>query len=146
VPPVCLLCLAGLGMVAEVWHELPQSFRTIAGLLLALSFFIQLASLTLKTPLEFEQQETYGHPMTVVGQRFRNIAGYFTGELEEQAARYHWDAARLSFAPFAIEDSLSRGASRVVILGWLLGILLDGVLLAMVLRSLPRPILRNPTT
>lgn len=132
--PVLLLCLVGLGMLAEVWKELARWVRLVAGALVLVSFFIQLNSIVFEPALEFEQAETYGYSAVVVAQRARNVADFLTGGLQAQAAKYHWDAARLSFAPFALGAMLSGRLSTVLKVIWLVLLLLDAIIMLGFLR------------
>jgi hypothetical protein len=85
--------------------------------------------------LETEQEETYGHPLLIVGQRFENIAELFTGQLQIDVNKFpHWEAARPSLAPFAIGDVLAVRLSEAARLVWGVLVLLDGVCLVLFVR------------
>jgi hypothetical protein len=79
--------------------------------LLAVSFFIQVASLAFWIPLEIYQMETLGHPTFVIALRFKNIAAFALGKMDawglnnESMTQDAWDYVHITtwnFLPFLL--------------------------------------------
>jgi hypothetical protein len=79
--------------------------------LLAISFFIQVASLMFWLPLEIYQMETLGHPTFVIALRFKNIAAFALGKMQtwglnnEAMKQDPWDYVHITcwnFLPFLL--------------------------------------------
>jgi hypothetical protein len=76
-------------MVALLSVPLLMTFRGSLGrwmwragvVLIAISFLIQLASLTFWLPLEIYQMESFGHPTFVIVLRFKNIVAFALGKM-----------------------------------------------------------------
>ena len=80
--------------------------------LIAISFVIQLASLAFWLPLEIYQMETLGHPTFVIALRFKNIAGFALGKMQEWGLNNEsmtqdaWDYVHITtwnFLPFLLK-------------------------------------------
>jgi len=92
-------------------------------LIIAGSLLIQLASLAFWLPLEIYQMETLGHPTLVIALRFKNIAAFAMGKMQEWGLNNEpmtqdaWDYAHITtwnFLPF-----LLRRVGAVP--GWVVG-------------------------
>ena len=79
--------------------------------LIAISFFIQIASLAFWLPLEIYQMETLGHPTFVIALRFKNIAAFALGKMDawglvnEAMRQDPWDYVHITtwnFLPFLL--------------------------------------------
>ena len=79
--------------------------------LIVVSLIIQLASLAFWLPLEIYQMETLGHPTFVIALRFRNIAGFALGKMQEWGLNNEsmtqdpWDYVHITtwnFLPFLL--------------------------------------------
>lgn len=79
--------------------------------LIAVSFVIQVASLTFWLPLEIYQMETLGHPTFVIALRFKNIAAFAMGKMEawglntDEMGYDPWDYVHITtwnFFPFLL--------------------------------------------
>lgn len=64
--------------------------------LVIISLVIQIASLMFWLPLEIYQMETLGHPTFVIGLRFKNIAGFALGKMQE----WHLDTPAMHEDPW----------------------------------------------
>jgi hypothetical protein len=134
--PLHLMCMVGISLAVESWVAMSLPSRLVVGALCIIALFVQLASIVFLPALEAEQEETYGHQSFVIGQRFENIAGLFTGQLQSEANKSpHWDAAKSSLAPFTLGDLLpGRLSRRAVQLTWGVLVLLDGICLILFIR------------
>ena len=99
--PLLLRFSASLGRIA--W--------TGAIVLIIVSLIIQIASLAFWLPLEIYQMETLGHPTFVIALRFKNIAAFALGKMNEwglDTEAMHedpWDYAHITtwnFMPFLL--------------------------------------------
>ena len=79
--------------------------------LVAVSLIIQVASLAFWLPLEIYQMETLGHPTFVIALRFRNIAAFALGKMQdwglnnESMMQDPWDYVHITtwnFLPFLL--------------------------------------------
>jgi hypothetical protein len=79
--------------------------------LIAISFFIQTASLAFWLPLEIYQMETLGHPTFVIALRFKNIVAFALGKMNawglnnEAMMQDPWDYVHITtwnFLPFLL--------------------------------------------
>jgi len=79
--------------------------------LIVMSLIIQLASLAFWLPLEIYQMETMGHPTFVIALRFRNIAAFALGKMQEWGLNNEsmtqdpWDYVHITtwnFLPFLL--------------------------------------------
>jgi len=79
--------------------------------LIVVSLVIQIASLAFWLPLEIYQMETLGHPTFVIALRFRNIAGFALGKMQEWGLNNEsmmqdpWDYVHITtwnFLPFLL--------------------------------------------
>jgi hypothetical protein len=79
--------------------------------LVAISVVIQLASLAFWLPLEIYQMETLGHPTFVIALRFKNIAAFALGKMDQWGLNNHamtedpWDYVHITcwnFLPFLL--------------------------------------------
>jgi len=79
--------------------------------LVVASLIIQLASLAFWLPLEIYQMETLGHPTFVIALRFRNIAAFALGKMQEWGLNNEsmmqdpWDYVHITtwnFLPFLL--------------------------------------------
>jgi hypothetical protein len=134
--PLHLLCVVGIALAAESWVALSFPSRLAVAAICIIALSVQLASIVFLPTLEMEQEETYGRRMFIIGQRFENVAGLFTGQLQIEVNNFpYWDAAKPSLAPFALGDLLpSYFITRAVQLGWGVFVLLDGVCLILFIR------------
>jgi hypothetical protein len=154
--PVHLLCMLGIALAAESWVALSFPSRLAVAAICIIALSVQLASIVFLPALEAEQQETYGHRMFIIAQRFENIAGLFSGQLQIEVNKFpQWDAAKPSLAPFALGNLLpGRLSRRAVQLVWGIFVLLDGVCLILFIRRVigsgtnsidAVPALKNPS-
>ena len=136
--PLHLMCAVGIALVAESWCEVSLSSRTAISAICVISLLVQLSSIVFLPALECEQEETAGHSMFIVGQRFRNVTALFTGQLQAEARKFpRWDSARPSLAPFQLGLPPGR-LSRTVQFVWGILVLLDVVFLVRFFRQVIR--------
>jgi hypothetical protein len=94
--------LLAVPLLLRYWGSLNRSIRSLALASIAVSFAVQVASLTFWLPLEIYQMETFGPHAWVVPLRFKNIAASVLGRREAWGLnapaiyRDPWDAAHLT--------------------------------------------------
>jgi hypothetical protein len=64
-------------------RELARPILWLGTTLIGISALVQIASLAFWLPLEIYQMETMGHPTLVIALRFKNIAAFALGKMEE---------------------------------------------------------------
>ena len=80
--PVQLLALLSVPLLMRHGGSLPGILRITGMATIVAAVAVQMASVALWYPLEFQQMRFLGHPTFVVGLRFRNIAAMAMGKLE----------------------------------------------------------------
>jgi len=78
-----LATLLAVPLLLRYREILGKTIRQASWALVVVSLTIQLASLVLWLPLEIYQMETFGHPTFVIVLRFKNIAAFALGKMEE---------------------------------------------------------------
>jgi hypothetical protein len=109
--PVEFVALLAVPLLLR-YRESLSKFVWRGGLaLIAVSFVIQIASLAFWLPLEIYQSENMGHPMFIIGLRFKNIAAFALGKMQawglntEAMGQDSWDYVHLTtwnFLPFLL--------------------------------------------
>jgi hypothetical protein len=91
--------------------ELGKWLWKFGGVLIAISFAVQVASLAFWLPLEIYQMETLGHPTFVILLRFKNIVAFALGRMEQwglntpSMTQDPWDYVHITtwnFLPFLL--------------------------------------------
>ena len=119
--------------------------------LIAISLFIQVASLAFWLPLEIYQMETLGHPTFVIALRFKNIIAFAFGKMDawglitEAMGQDPWDYVHITtwnFLPFLLRrvGAAPRWVVDLAFIVWFSGL---GALGALLLRI--RNVLRTPS-
>jgi hypothetical protein len=101
--------------------------------LIAASFIIQLASLAFWLPLEIYQMETLGHPTFVIALRFKNIAAFALGKMDEwrlnneSMTQDPWDYVHITtwnFLPFLLRrvGTAPAWVVKITFAAWIAGI------------------------
>jgi hypothetical protein len=92
-------------------HKVGKLVWSVGAALIVTSSIIQLASLAFWLPLEIYQMETLGHPTLVIALRFKNIAGFVWGKIDQWAlvsqvmTQDPWDYVHITtwnFLPFLL--------------------------------------------
>jgi hypothetical protein len=106
-----LAALLGVPLLLRYRANLSAWTWRAALALIAISFFIQIASLAFWLPLEIYQMETLGHPTFVIALRFKNIAAFALGKMDawglvnEAMRQDPWDYVHITtwnFLPFLL--------------------------------------------
>ncbi|MDR3747458.1 MAG: hypothetical protein P4M04_04775 [Acidobacteriota bacterium] len=114
-------------------HNLAKSIWWLGTLLIAISAVVQLASLAFWLPLEIYQMETMGHPTFVIALRFKNIAAFALGRMEQWGlnnipmTQDPWDYVHITtwnFLPFLLRrvGVAQRWVVDVAFLVWVTGL------------------------
>src|SRR5438309_3858793 len=106
-----VVALLSIPLLLHYKAELALWTRSTAAFLVAVSLFIQIASLMFWLPLEIYQMETLGHPTFVIALRFKNIVAFALGKMAAWGLTNHammeddWDYVHITtwnFLPFLL--------------------------------------------
>jgi hypothetical protein len=106
-----LATLLAVPLLIHYRETLGKTIWRASCMLIAVSLFIQLASLAFWLPLEIYQMETFGHPTFVIALRFKNIVAFALGKMDawdlntDAMAWDPWDYVHITtwnFLPFLL--------------------------------------------
>jgi hypothetical protein len=106
-----LLAFISVPLLLRHRADLGKIIWTVGLGLIAASAAIQLASLAFWLPLEIYQMETLGHPTFVIALRFKNVAAFALGKIDQWGLNNHamtedpWDYVHITcwnFLPFVL--------------------------------------------
>ena len=120
--------------------------------LIAISVCVQLSSVMFWCPLELYQMETLGHPTFVIGLRFRNIAAFSSGKMDQWGLTNDsmkedpWDYVHITcfnFLPFLLRRAGAAAGWAVnwITAIWCLAVAMLAALLLFIRRQAARGLL-----
>jgi hypothetical protein len=142
-----LAALISVPLLMRHRQQLAKAIWASAIALIAASTLIQLASLAFWLPLEIYQMETLGHPSFVIALRFKNIAAFALGKMDQWGLNNYvmkqdpWDYVHITtwnFLPFVLRR-VGEAPSWVVdsvLVVWIAGLAALGLALWQLRRAL----------
>ncbi len=135
-----LVAFISVPLLFRYRKELGKTLWMLGIVLVAVSAMIQIASLAFWLPLEIYQMETMGHPTFVIGLRFKNIAAFALGKMDQWGlnnvpmTQDPWDYVHITtwnFLPFVLRRvgeaphwvvsvALALWGAGLVATGWVL--------------------------
>jgi hypothetical protein len=145
-----LIAMLAVPLLLRHHRALPRPVWNISLVLIAISAVIQIASLAFWLPFEIYQMQTFGHPIFVVGLRFKNILAFALGTMgawglnTPAMTQDPWDYVHITtwnFLPFLLKRAgyAPAWAVRCVFAVWMAALATLAAALWRLARILSRP-------